>query len=72
MNSPSADIFHGLVFSLFFNNWLEKDGSKRTFIVVGCVQMFCMLLTIPMFIWGKRMRMWTARRNFMAVIEGKA
>jgi hypothetical protein len=61
----SKNIFHGLVFSLFFNRWLESDGSKDTFVAIGGIQLACLLTTIPMFIYGKRARMWTVRRNMM-------
>ena len=61
----SKNIFHGLVFSLFFTNWLETDGSKTVFIWVGVIQLILMALTIPMYIFGKRARMWTVRKNLM-------
>lgn len=61
----SKNIFHGLVFSLFFNYWLEGEGSKDTFVAIGGIQLACLLTTIPMYIYGKRARMWTVRRNMM-------
>ena len=61
----SKNVLHGFVFSLFFNHWLEADGPKTTFIVIGCIQLVCLLTTIPMYIYGKRARMWTVRRNLM-------
>ncbi|KAK5164225.1 uncharacterized protein LTR77_009919 [Saxophila tyrrhenica] len=61
----SKNIFHGLVFSLFFNRWLDAEGSKNTFLAIGGIQMACLLSTIPMYIYGKRARMWTVRRNMM-------
>ncbi|KAL8727113.1 MAG: hypothetical protein Q9181_005825 [Wetmoreana brouardii] len=61
----SKNIFHGLVFSLFFNHWLEADGSKKVFQAVGGIQLACLLSTIPMYIYGKRARMWTYRKNLM-------
>ncbi|KAF2090018.1 MFS general substrate transporter [Saccharata proteae CBS 121410] len=61
----SKNIFHGLVFSLFFTRWLESDGAKTVFVVLGGIQMGFMLFTIPMYIYGKRMRMWTVRKNLM-------
>ncbi|KAK4543417.1 hypothetical protein LTR36_005560 [Oleoguttula mirabilis] len=61
----SKNIFHGLVFSLFFNRWLEAEGSKDVFVALGCIQIVCLLTTIPMYIYGKRARMWTVRRNLM-------
>ncbi|MCJ1285411.1 hypothetical protein MMC26_004751 [Xylographa opegraphella] len=61
----SKNIFHGLVFSLFFPNWLVADGSKSVFIAIGCIQLGCLTTTIPMYIYGKRARMWTVRKNMM-------
>jgi MFS family permease len=61
----SKNILHGLVWSLFFNRWLEKDGSRLVFNCIGGIQLACLLTTIPMYIWGKRGRMWTVRRNLM-------
>jgi MFS family permease len=61
----SKNIFHGLVFSLFFNKWLESDGSRDVFVAVGCIQLVLMLTTVPMYMYGKRARLWTVRRNFM-------
>ncbi|GAB7345886.1 hypothetical protein MBLNU457_4130t1 [Dothideomycetes sp. NU457] len=61
----SKNILHGLVFSLFFNNWLNADGSKDVFITLGGIQLFFLLWTIPMYIYGKRARMWTVRKNLM-------
>ena len=60
-----SDIFHGLVFSLFFNRWLDADGMKNTFVAIGGIQLACLATTVPMYIYGKRARMWTVRKNFM-------
>lgn len=61
-----ADVLHGFVFSLFFNHWLEKDGSKIVFVALGAIQIGCLLFTIPLYIYGKRMRLWTHEANMMA------
>lgn len=61
----SKNVFHGLVWSLFFPEWLEHDGSKDVFVTIGGIQLACMLLTIPMYIFGKRARMWTVRKGMM-------
>lgn len=61
----SKNIFHGLVWSLFFPQWLEADGSKRVFVAIGGIQIACMFLTIPMYLYGKRARMWTVRKRMM-------
>ncbi|KAF2025016.1 MFS general substrate transporter [Setomelanomma holmii] len=61
----SKNILHGFIFSLFFPHWLESSGSKNTFLAVGGIQLACMLFSIPMYIYGKRARMWTVRKNLM-------
>ena len=59
------DVLHGFVFSLFFTGWLESDGSKMVFNTVGGIQVAFLLTTIPMYIYGKRARMWTVRKRLM-------
>ncbi|KAF2397532.1 MFS general substrate transporter [Trichodelitschia bisporula] len=61
----AKNIFHGLVFSLFFTRWLEADGSKKVFLAIGGIQLGVLVFTVPLFIFGKRARMWTVRRNLM-------
>ncbi|KEY66208.1 hypothetical protein S7711_09221 [Stachybotrys chartarum IBT 7711] len=61
----SKNIFHGLVFSLFVTHWMADDGARAVFIWIGIIQLIMMLTTIPMYIYGKRARMWTVRRNLM-------
>lgn len=61
----AKNIFHGLVFSLFVTHWIAGDGPKMVFIWIGVIQLFVMLTTIPMYIFGKRARMWTVRKNLM-------
>jgi len=53
------------VFSLFFVDWLESDGSRKVFLAIGGIQLACLLTAIPMYIFGKRARMWTVRKNLM-------
>ncbi|RDA91443.1 hypothetical protein CP533_6259 [Ophiocordyceps camponoti-saundersi (nom. inval.)] len=61
----SKNIFHGLIFSLFVANWMAKDGPRTVYIWLGVIQLLVLLTTVPMYIYGKRARMWTARRNLM-------
>lgn len=61
----SKNVFHGLVFSLFVTQWINDDGPKTVFIWLGVIQLIVMGFTIPMYIFGKRARMWTLRKNFM-------
>lgn len=61
----TKNIFHGLVFSLFISQWLADDGSRKVYIWLGIIQLIFCLMAIPMYIFGKRARMWTARMNLM-------
>ncbi|KAJ5692329.1 hypothetical protein N7462_001752 [Penicillium macrosclerotiorum] len=61
----SKNVLHGLIFSLFIVDWLESDGSRTVFLAIGGIQLFCLLMTIPMYIYGKRARMWTVRKRLM-------
>ncbi|EHK22453.1 uncharacterized protein TRIVIDRAFT_54136 [Trichoderma virens Gv29-8] len=61
----SKNVLHGLVFSLFISQWLAADGSKNVYIYLGVIQLIFCLCSIPMYIFGKRARMWTARMNLM-------
>lgn len=61
----SKNIFHGLVFSLFVSGWIEGDGAKSVFIWIGVIQLIVLAFSVPMFIYGKRCRMWTVRKNLM-------
>jgi len=58
----SKNIFHGLIFSLFVTEWIESDGPKMVYAYLGVIQLVLMALTVPMFLFGKRARHWTARR----------
>lgn len=61
----SKNILHGLVFSLFVTHWLNSDGPKDVYIWIGIIQLILLLSSIPMYIFGKRARMWTVRMNMM-------
>ncbi|KAI5464149.1 major facilitator superfamily domain-containing protein [Mariannaea sp. PMI_226] len=61
----SKNVLHGLVWSLFVTHWLKSDGPKDVYIWIGIIQLILMLFTIPMYIYGKRARMWTVRMNMM-------
>ncbi|PGH03640.1 hypothetical protein AJ80_08661 [Polytolypa hystricis UAMH7299] len=59
------NVLHGFIFSLFFVDWLKSDGAKTVFLALGGIQIACLLTSIPMYIYGKRMRMWTVRKRLM-------
>ncbi|KAL4970206.1 putative MFS transporter [Aspergillus stella-maris] len=59
------NVFHGLVFSLFVVDWMEVSGARLLFVALGVIQLGLLLSSIPMYIYGKRARMWTVRKRFM-------
>ncbi|KKK18493.1 hypothetical protein ARAM_001905 [Aspergillus rambellii] len=61
----SKNVFHGLIFSLFVVDWVEADGVRTVFVALGVIQMVLLLFSIPMYIYGKRARMWTVRKRLM-------
>ncbi|ORY08773.1 major facilitator superfamily domain-containing protein [Clohesyomyces aquaticus] len=61
----SKNVFHGLVFSFFVGNWIESDGPKQVYLIIGGIHLAFLILTIPMYIFGKRARMNTVRRNWL-------
>ncbi|EZF30923.1 MFS transporter [Trichophyton mentagrophytes] len=61
----SKNVLHGFVFSLFFVQWLQADGAKDVFVALGGIHLALMLFTIPLYIYGKRARMWTVRKHLM-------
>jgi len=48
--------------TFFINDWLSSQGALNAFGVIGGVTLFTCLLTIPMYIYGKRARSWIHRR----------
>lgn len=58
----SKNILAGIVWSMSLPSWLQTTSSKRVFIVVGLIQLVPMLLAVPMYIFGKKARMWAGRR----------
>ncbi|BCS22844.1 putative MFS transporter [Aspergillus puulaauensis] len=61
----SKNVFHGLIFSLFVVDWMEIDGARMVFVALGVIQFGLLLFSIPMYIYGKRARMWTVRKRLM-------
>lgn len=45
-------------------NWLNRDGVRKMFLICGCTEMGVCALSIPMYIFGKVVRQWTARSAF--------
>ncbi|PNY26255.1 Uncharacterized protein TCAP_03810 [Tolypocladium capitatum] len=61
----AKNVLHGLVFSLFVAQWMADDGPKTVYMWLGVIQLILQLFTIPLYIYGKRLRMWTVRKDLM-------
>ncbi|KAJ9628837.1 hypothetical protein H2203_002740 [Taxawa tesnikishii (nom. ined.)] len=49
----------------FVNDWLAKDGALAVFNVLGICFLAVVALTVPLWIFGKRIRSWIARNEFL-------
>lgn len=55
----------GFVFSLFNVDAFDARGGRTTFIAYGSAQVFLSLFAIPVYIYGKRFRAWTDRKELL-------
>lgn len=55
----------GFIFSLFNNKFINNIGSRDSFVVYGCIQLFVALFGIPLYIYGKRIRAWTDKKELL-------
>jgi hypothetical protein len=46
------------IFTWFINDWIAADGMMTVFLTIGAVHMVVFSTTIPMYIYGKRIRKW--------------
>lgn len=51
----------GLTF--YVNNWIDTQGVRNAFFTIGGITIGVTLLTIPMYIFGKRSRSWVHRHR---------
>jgi len=49
----------------FFVPWLNSQGVLRTFCTIGAINLWVCLMTVPMYIYGKRARSWVHRTPWM-------
>lgn len=47
--------------TFFVGEWVQHSGPAEPFGIFGMLMGVFGLLTIPMLIWGKRLRIWTAK-----------
>lgn len=60
----SKNVF-GFAFSFFVPSFLENSGSKTLFVTFGGVEVFICLWGIPLYIYGKRIRHWTDKKQLL-------
>ncbi|KAL2820094.1 major facilitator superfamily domain-containing protein [Aspergillus granulosus] len=51
----------GLTF--YVNGWIDTQGVRNCFFTIGGITIGVTLLTVPMYIWGKRSRSWVHRHR---------
>lgn len=49
----------------FVNDWLARDGVLLVFSVLGALFLFVCALTIPLWVFGKRIRSWIGRNKWL-------
>lgn len=53
----------------FISSWITKEGPLEVFSIIGGLHIFICLLTIPMWIFGKKCRSMTARLSIFKAIQ---
>ncbi|KAI9050194.1 hypothetical protein LZ554_006335 [Drepanopeziza brunnea f. sp. 'monogermtubi'] len=71
LHAPQAFVTMGLAkglfalgLSKFVNGWYDRSGPKAVFTVVAIVNLAISLISVPMYIFGKRLRSKIARSSF--------
>ncbi|KAJ9200926.1 hypothetical protein DTO164E3_750 [Paecilomyces variotii] len=60
--------FFAFGMTFYMNGWIASQGVRNTFFVIGGITAAVSLLTIPMYIWGKRARSWVYRHEIASRI----
>ncbi|KAJ5672377.1 Major facilitator superfamily domain general substrate transporter [Penicillium longicatenatum] len=57
------------VLTFFAYNWFAHGGVKHTMIIIGSIQVGICLLSIPMYVFGKRNRSFFARHDILEMLH---
>jgi len=49
----------------FVNDWLARDGALEVFCILGALFLFVCFLTVPLWIYGKKVRSWIGRNRWL-------
>lgn len=62
----------GCIFTFVCSLWLDSQGSLRTYVAIGVLDFFFMMLTLPMIYYGKTCRVKTKSLyyNFLQARDG--
>ena len=47
----------------FIAQWIDSQGPLKVFAIIGGIHIFIISLTLPMYVFGKKARSWTARKT---------
>ncbi|KAJ0416698.1 major facilitator superfamily domain-containing protein [Aspergillus carlsbadensis] len=53
----------GLAFSLFIVDWVKASGPRNTFLTLAGLHLAFLLTTVPLYIYGKGVRIWMSKRE---------
>jgi hypothetical protein len=68
---PSQGISDIAGMNYFIADWINTQGPLEVFSIIGGIHIFICILTIPMYIYGKRVRSMTARLPFYKAIMSR-
>lgn len=57
----SARAIVAFAWTFFVGDWVHHSGTAEPFGIFGMLMGLFSLMTIPILIWGKRLRIWTAK-----------
>jgi hypothetical protein len=58
---------YGITYQAY--NWLNKLGGRKLFIILGSVQVGVCLLSVPMYVFGKRNRSFFKRHDILKILH---
>ncbi|KAK6352849.1 hypothetical protein TWF696_004850 [Orbilia brochopaga] len=62
----------GMIFTFACSDFIASAGTETSYIIIAVLQIFFVALSIPMIVWGKAIRKWTAPsyRRFLEIRDG--
>ncbi|KAM0353565.1 hypothetical protein ACHAPU_001577 [Fusarium lateritium] len=60
--------FFSFILTFFAYNWINQGGIERTMLAIASIQVVVCLLSVPMYIYGKRVRAFYYRHDLLDMI----